>query len=129
MQKTFYQFYGELKSLCSDNQEDAHKNHPEQWETLADFTDELEDAIAYYKVALALAVEMKESEFIASINYAMAVMYNDAGYHQDALDCAQHAKQNMKRVHDKVLLEEIDDLLAQLNPEPLNPKSSSTEEE
>ncbi len=138
-EKTFYQFYGELKTLCTDNQEDVHNNHPEQWETLADFTDELEDAIAYYKVALALAVEMKDKEFIASINYAMAVMYNDAGYHQDALDCALHAKQSMKRVHDKVLLEEIDDLLAQLSPEslsseplstePLDPEQSNTEEE
>ncbi len=127
-EKTFYLFYGELKALCIDNQEDIHKNNPEQWETLADFTDELEDAIAYYKIALALAVETKDHQFIASINYAMAVMYNDAGYQQDALDCVQHAKRSMKRVHDKVLLEEIDDLLTQLSPEALNPEQLDSEQ-
>ena len=67
-EKTFYQFYEELKTLCVDNQDDSNKNNPEQWETLADFTDELEDAIGYYKVALALAVESNDREFIASIN-------------------------------------------------------------
>ncbi len=113
-EKTFYQFYDELKTLCFDNQNDKHNNHPEQWETLADFTDELEDAIGFYKVALALAVESDDREFMASINYAMGSMYKEAGYKQDALDCAQHAKECMSRVHDKVLLEEIDQLLAEL---------------
>ena len=42
-------------------------------------------------------------------------MYKDAGYKQDALDCAQHAKESMSRVHDKVLLDEIDQLLAELS--------------
>ena len=114
-EKTFYQFYDELKSLCFEHQGDASKNHPEQWETLADFTDELEDAIGFYKVALALAVEMNNHEFMASINYAMGTMYQEAGYRQDALDCAQHAKESMVRVHDKVLLDEIEQLLAELS--------------
>jgi len=113
-EKNFYQFYGELKSLCFDNQDDKSKNHPEQWETLADFTDELEDAIGFYKVALELAMASDDREFIASINYAMGTMYKEAGYKQDALDCAQHAKDSMSRVHDKVLLDEINQLLEAL---------------
>ena len=113
-EKTFYQFYDELKALCLDNEADKTKNHPEQWETLADFTDELEQAITYYNVALALASDPKDHEFIASINYSMATMYNDAGNTEAALTCAQSAKSSMKRVHDKVLLEEIDQLLENL---------------
>jgi len=113
-EKTFYQFYDELKALCLDNEADKTKNHPEQWETLADFTDELEQAITYYKVALTLASDPKDHEFIASINYSMATMYNDAGNTEAALTCAQSAKASMKRVHDKVLLEEIDLLLENL---------------
>ncbi len=113
-EKTFYQFYDELKALCLDNEADKTKNHPEQWETLADFTDELEQAITYYNVALALASDPKDHEFIASINYSMATMYNDAGNTEAALTCAQSAKASMKRVHDKVLLEEIDLLLENL---------------
>jgi tetratricopeptide (TPR) repeat protein len=113
-EETFYQFYDELKALCIDNQADETKNHPEQWETLADFTDELEQAMTYYNVALALASDPKDHEFIASINYSMATMYNDAGNTEAALTCAQNAKGSMKRVHDKILLEEIDQLLESL---------------
>ncbi len=114
-EQSFYSLYDELKALCFDNESDEVKNHPEQWETLADFTDEMEDAITYYKVALKYAQQINSSEFIASINYAMGVMYKDAGYAQDAHTCALLAQEKMARVHDNVLKEEIEQLLTDIN--------------
>ena len=73
----FYPLYDELKALCFDNESDPVKNHPEQWETLADFTDELDQAIEYYQVALKYAAPLKSGEFKASIHYSMAVLYKD----------------------------------------------------
>ena len=53
--ETFDALYAKLKSICIDN-ENTNKDHPVQWETLADFTEELEDAVAGYEKALGKAV-------------------------------------------------------------------------
>ena len=114
-EKAFYPLYDELKALCFDNQNDSVMNHPEQWETLADFTDELDQAIEYYQVALKYSEEKKLPEFIASINYSMAVMLKDHGQSAQALECVQNANAKMKRVHDTVLQDEIDLLIRELS--------------
>ena len=44
---TFDALYKELNTLCIEH-EDTPKDHPEQWETLADFTEELADALVIY---------------------------------------------------------------------------------
>ena len=114
-EKKFYPLYDELKTLCFDNESDPVKNHPEQWETLADFTDELDQAIEYYQVAIKYAQALKLPEFIASIHYSMAIMYKDNSQAVLALECANTANANMKRVHDKVLQEEIELLIKELS--------------
>jgi tetratricopeptide (TPR) repeat protein len=114
-ESAFYPLYDELKALCFDNEKDTVKNHPEQWETLADFTDELDQAIEYYQVAIKYAQELKLPEFIASIHYSMAVMYNDHEQTDLALECANTANDNMKRVHDQVLQDEINQLISDLS--------------
>ena len=43
-QQRFDALYAELKALCTDNEE-TDKDYPEQWETLADFTVDLEQAL------------------------------------------------------------------------------------
>src|SRR5690606_40969674 len=43
-QKTFDALYAQLKELCIEN-EKSDKDHPEQWETLADFTEDLDEAL------------------------------------------------------------------------------------
>ena len=111
----FYPLYDELKALCFDNESDPVKNHPEQWETLADFTDELDQAIEYYQVAIKYALVVKMPEFVASINYSMAVMYRDHDQLALALECANTANANMKRVHDQLLQDEINQLIEELS--------------
>ena len=111
----FYPLYDELKALCFDNESDPVKNHPEQWETLADFTDELDQAIEYYQVALKYAAHLKSGEFKASIHYSMAVLYKDHNQAALALECVNIANASMKRVHDEILQEEIDQLIRELS--------------
>ena len=50
-QKAFDRLYDELKALCLEHQ-NSNKDHPEQWETLADFTEDLSDAVLIYQKAL-----------------------------------------------------------------------------
>lgn len=114
-EEKFYPLYDELKTLCFDNESDPVKNHPEQWETLADFTDELDQAIEYYQVAIKYSQTLKLPEFMASIHYSMAVLYKDHHQAAQALECVNTANANMKRVHDKVLQEEIDQLIRELS--------------
>jgi tetratricopeptide (TPR) repeat protein len=114
-EKTFYCLYDELKALCFDNESDSLKNHPEQWETLADFTDELTKAIEYYQVASKYAKALKLPEFMASIHYSMAVLYKDHKQVKQALECANTANANMKRVRDHVMQDEIDQLITALS--------------
>ena len=49
--EAFDSLYAELKAICIEN-ENTDKDHPEQWETLADFTEELDDALVGYEKAL-----------------------------------------------------------------------------
>ena len=53
--EVFESLYAELKTICLDN-ENTDKDHPEQWETLADFTEDLEEAVIGYKKALELSL-------------------------------------------------------------------------
>ena len=114
-EEKFYPLYDELKALCFDNESDPVKNHPEQWETLADFTDELDQAIEYYQIALKYAAPLKSGEFKASIHYSMAVLYKDHNQAALALECVNIANASMKRVHDEILQEEIDQLIRELS--------------
>ena len=47
-QARFDELYAELKAICDDN-EGTDKDHPEQWETLADFTADLDQALVIYQ--------------------------------------------------------------------------------
>ena len=49
-QTKFDGFYSELKELCEAH-ENTDKDHPVQWETLADFTDDLVLAVTIYEHA------------------------------------------------------------------------------
>lgn len=49
-QAKFDALYAELNAICTDN-ENTDKDHPEQWETLADFTEDLDEALVFYDKA------------------------------------------------------------------------------
>lgn len=109
----FARLYAELNTLCEEN-EDSEKNHPVQWETLADFTEDSDDALVLYQKALAYAEADSAYDYIASINYAIAVLLRDCGNLPGALAAAYQANEQVDNIGDDTLKQEISDLIAEL---------------
>lgn len=105
--------YAELKAICIDN-ENTNKDHPEQWETLADFTEELEDALAGYEKALEKAVAINSKDHMASIAFSMAILQIELGQTDAAINNLQAAKISANKIEDREFKVEIDELLAKL---------------
>lgn len=112
-QETFDALYADLQAICIDNA-GSDKDHPVQWETLADFTADLEDAIALYDKALTLAVAMNAKDYMSSIAFSMAELQIEQGQTDAAIDNLQKAKISANKIEDKALKNEIHDLLASL---------------
>lgn len=110
---TFEALYAELQAICVEH-ENTEKDHPEQWETLADFTEELEDALPIYQKALDKAVAKPSNDHIASIGFSMATLQVELGDTQAAIERLQQAQASAQRIEDKELKAEIDALLATL---------------
>lgn len=112
----FGRLYGQLSDLCYANEADTHKNHPVQWETLADFTDDTDKALSLYKKALACAEIINAKDYMASIYYAMAKLLLE----EDRLDASvamamvEKASENAAEIEDRELQNEIAGLLRQL---------------
>jgi len=109
----FYRQYDQLKVLCEEN-EKGRKNHPVQWETLADFTEETEDAIRYYDKALELAEGISAHDYIASICCSKATMLRECGEREKALEAVLYAEEHALKEDDKELKEEIAALIEAL---------------
>lgn len=112
-QKKFDSLYAELKAICVDN-ENTKKDHPEQWETLAEFEEELEDALAGYKKALGKAIAIDSKDHLSSIGYSMATLQVEMGDPESAIQSLQEAKISAKEIEDQDLRAEIDELLKEL---------------
>ncbi len=110
---TFEALYAELEAICTEH-ENTEKDHPEQWETLADFTEELEDALPIYQKALDKAVAKQSNDHIASIGFSMAALHVELGDNQAAIERLQQAQVSAQTIEDTELKAEIDDLLATL---------------
>jgi len=110
---TFEALYAELEAICTEH-ENTEKDHPEQWETLADFTEELEDALPIYQKALDKAVAKQSNDHIASIGFSMAALHVELGDNQTAIERLQQAQVSAQTIEDNELKAEIDDLLATL---------------
>lgn len=108
--ESFNKLYESLKQICVENQQ-GKNNHPVQWETLADFTEDAVVAIDLYEKALAAAEKVKDREYIASIKYAMADRYCEIGNNELALSYAQQAKEIADKLDDTELQDEIRALL------------------
>ena len=87
------------------------KNHPVQWETLADFCDDTEEALPIYEKALGYAEEIKSNDFIASISYAIAIIHQQEGRTVKALRSAKYADESAKKIGDAGLQQDIKKLL------------------
>ncbi|MFT6331089.1 MAG: glutamine synthetase type III [Bermanella sp.] len=109
----FDSLYADLKSVCIDN-ENTDKDHPEQWETLADFTEELEDAVAGYAKALEKASAINSKDHLSSIAFSMATLQVELGQTAAAINNLQDAKISANKIEDRGLKVEIDELLEKL---------------
>ncbi|WP_296403250.1 tetratricopeptide repeat protein [Psychrobacter sp.] len=112
-QQRFDALYNELKSICTDN-EGSDKDHPEQWETLADFTVDLEEALQIYQKALDKAITINSKDHIASIAYSMAELQLELGHKEQAIESLKQAKVSANKIEDKEFKIEIDQLLNSL---------------
>ncbi|MEH6445969.1 MAG: tetratricopeptide repeat protein [Oceanospirillaceae bacterium] len=111
--QTFYPLYAELKAICIDN-ENTDNDHPVQWEALADFTEELEEAEIVYKKALDKATAINSKDYMSSIAYSLAELQIGLGNTDAALKNLQDAQINANKIEDKDLKREIDMLLKTL---------------
>ncbi|PJX14328.1 Replicative DNA helicase [Halomonas sp. 141] len=115
---TFEALYAELQAICTEHENTEHENtekdHPEQWETLADFTEELEDALPIYQKALEKAVAKQSNDHLASIGFSMATLQVELGEPQAAIESLQRAQASAQTIEDNELKAEIDELLATL---------------
>ncbi|MBT3620985.1 MAG: tetratricopeptide repeat protein [Porticoccaceae bacterium] len=111
--EVFESLYAELKTICLDN-ENTDKDHPEQWETLADFTEDLEEAVIGYKKALEKATAINSKDHMSSIAFSMASLQLELGDIVAARQNLQDAKISANKIADKDLKKEIDDLLKTL---------------
>lgn len=112
-QAKFDNNYLELKQLCEDN-EKSDKDHPVQWETLADFTDDLALAITIYEHALIKAETINSKDFRSSIGFSIAALKVELGDKTGAIEHLEKAKISCNKIVDKELKAEIHDLLEEL---------------
>ena len=112
-QTTFDHCYQELKQLCEDN-ENTDKDHPVQWETLADFTDDYALAITIYDKALVKAEAINSKDFRSSISFAIASLKVELGDKMGAIEHLEKAKISANKISDTDLKAEINDLLSKL---------------
>jgi tetratricopeptide (TPR) repeat protein len=112
-QAGFDDHYQELKLLCEEN-DNTDKDHPVQWETLGDFTDDLEEAIIIYDKALSKAETINSKDYLSSIGYSAALLKVELGDKDSAIQYLEKAKIHSNKIIDKELKAEIHDLLKKL---------------
>ncbi|AWT48817.1 Replicative DNA helicase [Psychrobacter sp. YP14] len=112
-QARFDKLYAELKAICDDN-ENSDKDHPEQWETLADFTADLDQALVIYDKALAKATAINSKDHMSSIAFSMAELQLELGQTEAAIKSLKQAKITANKIEDKEFKQEIDTLLTKL---------------
>lgn len=112
-QAAFDRLYGDLQAICTDN-ENSDKDHPEQWETLADFTEDLDQALVIYEKALAKAAAINSKDHLASIAFSIAVLQIELAQTDAAIKSLENAKISANKIEDKEFKVEIDELLAKL---------------
>ena len=107
---------GDLQKLCATNQS-SPKDHPLQWEALADFTEDGEQAMDIYEVALATAEKLALPVFTASAYLAMALRQVEFEEKEQALIFANKANDVAQSIESEELKTEITELLSQLTQE------------
>ncbi len=112
-QKRFDGYYLTLKQLCEEH-DNTDKDHPVQWETLADFTEDLALAVTIYQQALTKAEAINSKDFRSSIGFSIAALKVELGDKTGAIEHLEKAKISCNKIVDKQLKAEIHDLLEEL---------------
>ena len=112
--ETFTALFGELQFICDDN-EQTYKDHPVQWETLADFTEDLAEAVTAYAKALVKAEAINSKDFMSSIAFSMATLQVELGLEDAAIESLQKAQVSANKIEEKQLTTEITQLLEELH--------------
>ena len=103
--------YNQIKGVC-ETHEGTILDHPFQWETLADFTLENDrNAVKIYFKALKLATKGNLTEYVASINLAIAERYMELENFNKAWSFANAANQAAESSNDLALKQEISEIL------------------
>lgn len=102
----------DLQKLCATNQ-GSPKDHPLQWEALADFTEDGDLAMDIYEIALDIADKLKLQNFTASIYLAMAQRQQEFEETDKAIEYAKQAEQASENIESDELKNEIKVFLAQ----------------
>ena len=110
----YTRLYHELQNLCFENEDQEGKNHPFQWETLADFTENTDEAVLYYNRALGYADDIGAKDHMASICYSKALVLADHERNDEALSAIEEASEYATAIDDNTLKTDINDLLKAL---------------
>jgi len=102
-----------LQKLCATNQ-DTPKDHPLQWEALADFTEDGDLAMDIYEIALSSADKLELPTFTASIYLAMAQRQQEFENTDKAVEYAKQAEIASENIDSDELIQEIKAFLADL---------------
>ena len=111
--ESFEALYEQLKQVCIEHDE-TEKDHPVQWETLADFTEDLAEAVVLYQKALIKAEAINSKDFISSILFSMATLQSELGDIDSAIEGLKKAQISANKIEDKDLKLEIVALLDEL---------------
>ena len=98
--------YQQLIKLCAAN-ENTPRDHPLQWEALADFTNDSEQAIEIYQKWLACAETLGFADYIASIYLSMAQRYEEMSMADKALMAVSQALELVDKVENQELVTDI----------------------
>ncbi len=102
-----------LQKLCQTNQ-GTPKDHPLQWEALADFTHDGDQALDIYQLALNCAERLNLVDAKASIFLAMAQRYHEFEENDKTLEFINKANDLMADIKNAELKTEITDFKAAL---------------
>ncbi len=108
---TFHALYDQLESLCIEH-DGGKKDHPLQWEALADFTEDYEEAVDIYEKAFQLAKAQRDFDFQASIQFSLARVFRELGKMPESKAASELSLEAAKKVDDEELIEEIQQWVA-----------------
>jgi len=106
--------YKLLIKLCAAN-ENSPKDHPLQWEALADFTNDSEQALEIYQKGLHCAEKLKLVDYTASIYLAMAQRFDEMEQSDKAIASANKANDLSSDIANEELKTDISEFIKSIS--------------